>query len=298
MFSIFNYIANLLPSFKRDAVQEKLRLVVDTIVETTRPCFEKSKEFIDERQVKSQTVKKFLEFFARQVGRFGKPENSYQTCVTQVLTNIEQLADLLESALTKRIGADIAAEGVTFQTAALLRLIELADFTVNYSRQHMLFLITCETNAALGKQPGRERPPQELKYLEENLLNYLRCLNLFLTKPTDLIKQLDSIPELTVSSMEETTAVNALQGAKVDPMQLNAIPLVSGLFFWVGIRVNNWQVARYNRAKEERRALEMRLELLRQRREGGNDASLEAIIGNYESQIQVLAAEISRMEAK
>lgn len=296
MFSIFTYIRNLLPSFKRDAVQEKLRLVVDTIVETTRPVFDKSKDFLDERTVKSQTVKKFLDFFARQVGRFGKPENSYQTCVTQVLSNIEQLADLLDTALTKRVGQDVAAEGLTFQSAALLRLIELADFTVNYARQHMLYLVTCESNAVFGKQPGRERPPAELKYLEENLLAYLRCLNLFLTKPTDIIKQLDSIPELAISSMDGQTGTDALQGAKVDPLQMNAIPVVSHIFYWVGIRVNNYQVARYNRALEERRALEMRLELLRQKRAGGNDAGLEVIIGNYESQIQVLSQEIARME--
>ncbi|MNG15650.1 hypothetical protein D3C84_994950 [compost metagenome] len=92
--------------------------------------------------------------------------------------------------------------------------------------------------------------------------------------------------------------VPALAGGAADPLRLGAFPIVSSVFHWVGLRNVDYDIECFELAKKERRDIEMRLETLRQRRAGNQDAQAEVIIGNYERELTLARAKVTAMEEK
>lgn len=297
--TIQSFISGLLPSFGKRDVLAKIRNISKKLTDLVRPAVEVVAENLDEQNFKSAYGKAFMKSFTDVLpSRMKNDPKAFFKVVGVALDNGQKLLDLLEQYVGKNVGETIHVEGMTYQKASVIRLIELVDFFVDYTSRHLSFLVASETSIEAFKRPdGNPFTPAALRFLNDNRGNYIRVLNLLNGDPKAILANVEKIPEIVMAGTE-VAEVPALAGSAADPLQLNAIPLISGLFHWAGLRLVDWEIERFEAAKRERNDIEMRLEYLRTSRTGQPDAQAEAIIDSYQRELTLIRDKIAKLEER
>jgi hypothetical protein len=293
---IINFLRQLVPSFTKDDVKEKLRLISQALQQSIA-CYTNANEVLGKPAFKSKAGKDFDSAFKRsvKVQYRGTPSE----IILQILLNISGISDLLGGLIDKSYNKDIVVEGITYKRAEILRILGFMDFTVTYSRQMLHYLLVTEANVqAKTLTPGAERPKPELAFLEANQETFFRLLNTFAQADRDIVKKIEDIPDIGVGENDEITIVPTVGINRLDPLKSNFIPGVTPMFMSFGIAWAQLQVARYERMKEDVRTIEYRVEQLRLQAQGKEDAVLEKSIKKYEEYLNDLAEKIAKMEKK
>jgi hypothetical protein len=290
---IIDFVRQIAPSFRRDDVAEKLRLLRECLEEQTLPPY---RALLEEPIAgKSKAVQDYEKEFARYVHT--QHRGNWIEVTNKVLTNISANMSVFESLVEKNYAKDIIASGVTFKKAEILRVIAFADFVVTYSRQHLLYMLAAEANVeAKTLQNGKERPLPELTWLNVNKVGYFKAMGVMAMSGKELVDAISDIPEVIINEDSATSVEQTIGKVKVDPFAANLIPVTWNPFYYIGVRMANRELARINRAKQEKRALEFRLEQLRQQKRGEHDAKLEKTIEFYEDEVNLLMAKIAKYE--
>lgn len=293
------FLRNILPSFSRNDVLDKIRNIGQKIAKIVRPSYDLTIETIDEANFKSNFSKSVAKDFQTALPVNMKSERKPVTrFLPKALANAQILLDLLEQYVGKNITANVHIEGVSYQKATVLRLIELLDFFADYSIRHLSYAVASETNIEdYGRPDGLAFTPDELRFLENNRGAWIKLMSILQEDPKGSIKKIAEIPEIILGDMD-IASVPALAGASADPLHLGLIPVASNIFRWVGLRVAHWEVDRYERALQEKRVIELRLESRRMRLAGNPDAATEAIVANYENELVHIRDKIKDMERK
>lgn len=292
------FIRKLLPSFGKKDVREKLRLALSKLADIVGPALENLAQALPTGVYTSQYGKEFLMAFLKFVpSRVRNLRNPLLETIEQAKDHALKLGELLTDHTAKALKDTIHVEGITYQTVTLLRLIEILDFFGDYTSRFMLRLVTAETNVLVFQSPEKgELSKAEIEWLDNNRAAYFRVLELLYEDPRVIMGKLHAIPDLLVSDGGNAIPVPALMNGAGDPLELGVVPLLSGLFTAVGIRSVNRDIERYERAKKERRACEMRLEALTQSGRGATDARTQSIIEGYERELILVRAKIAQME--
>lgn len=295
MSRIIDFLRQLVPSFTKDEVKEKLRLVQQALQKTIAVYVSASDVFKD--GYKSKAGKDFDNDFKRIVKtRFRG--NSVEV-IQQVLQNIASIGDLLSGLVEKSYNKDIVVEGITYKRAEILRTLGFMDFTTTYARQLLHYLLASQANVQAKTLPaGQERPKPEIAFLNNNQAAFFQLLVTFALPPNEFSKKIDEIPDIGIGENDDTTIVPTVGIMKLDPLKNNFIPGVTPMFMNIGIWWAQRQVARYQRMVEDVRAIEYRIEQLRLQAEGKEDAMLERAIEKYEKYVDDLAEDIEKAEKK
>lgn len=289
--SILNFVNGLIPSFGKKDVREKINVIGSKINEIAIPMIDNLLQDLNEAELKSAYGKKLS-----QLARNPHEKAPYLSYTKRSLESASKLTDLLQDFSGKHLGADIRVEGLTYQKANFLRLVELLDFFVDYSIRQMTFLVASESNIeAFGHGDGNPFTQAELRFLDINQSAWFRVAELLQNDPKTIVAKIEKVPEVLLAD-GDPSQVPALAGGNADPLRMGFIPGVSHIFHWLGMRKVDWELARYDRAMKEKRDVELRLEALRQRRSGQIDARTESIITNYEKELTILRARIADME--
>lgn len=296
MSRIIDFLRQLTPSFTKDELKEKLRLVGQAIQQTLASLVTAA-EVLGKPSFKSRVGKAFDADFKRSVKtRF---RGTAAEVMTQIIQSLDSLASLLTGVVDKTYNAEVTVDGITYKRAEVLRILGYMDFTVTYARQLLHYLLVCEANVqAKTLTEGRERPKPEIEWLEKNQGAFFQLLNTFSQEPRDVIKAIEGIPDISVGDNDEITLHPTVGIGRLDPLKSNFVPGVTPMFMSIGIWWAQRQVARYERLKEDLRAIEYRVEQLRLQAQGKEDAQLEKTIVKYEQYIDDLAEDIAKMEKK
>lgn len=296
---IAGFIRDMLPSFGKKDVEEKLRMISTKVAKVLRPTLELFAETLNEASFKSAYAKAFMVDFLKFVpNNLRNVKSPYMRVLGVVSTNIDRLVDLLEDYVSKNMGSEIHIEGITYQKASVLRVIEVLDFVVDYSSRNLSLLTASETNIEAFERPdGQATSPADQRWLIANRAAYFQALDMLFTDPKALLKQIHDIPEILIGDVE-IQSVPALANGAGDPLSLGAIPIVSHVFKWVGIRKANYDADRFERMMKEKQIIELRLEALRSRRGGEQSAQTESIIEGYESELILIRQRVAEAEAR
>ena len=111
----------------------------------------------------------------------------------------------------------------------------------------------------------------------------------------DLQKQIDRIPEVVVD-VNDATGAAEMHGHNLDPLTLGFLPFRWNPIYHIRLKISEWQFARYESAKAERQAIELRVLALQNARNGQEDPSVEQQINYYDGVLKDLNYKISKME--
>lgn len=296
MRNILQFLRSLTPSFKRDDLVEAIRQLREGVVDQTLPPFQTTLADFPSAQFKSKVAQDYAKNFDRFVDTSYR--GNWLVVTNAVLTALPDHIDRLLAAANKAYGSTISVAGINYQKATILQLLAITDFAVRYSRQMLLYVLAAEANVkAKTLATGKERPQPEINWLEQNQRAYFTVLGVLSVKGQDLIQDLFNIPEVTITDENVDTVEETVGIAKVDPFGFNLLPATNwNPFFFFGMMWANMQIARWERAKNEKRALEFRLEQLRGQKVDREDAKLESTIAVYENEVNKLAAKIAKLE--
>lgn len=295
--NILEFLKNIMPSFSKKDVREKIRVTLSKITEIAQPSAEAAFADLDERKPKSNFFKVFIrELLAESSASVRNAAGPYKLVLMTALNNGQKLMTMIESYVDKNVPSTIHIEGTTYQTGSVLRLIELLDFLADYTLRNLNMIVASETEIeAFDKPDMNPSTPFELKYLMSHRDAYFRVMFLLAKDPKAIMAMIDNLPEITMGDVDQST-MPALSGAQGDPLQLGIIPGASWIFHRIGITLVNYELDRYDRALKDKRVIEMRLESLRNRRNGNPDAAIETVIDGYDRELIVLRQKINDYE--
>lgn len=293
---IFDFLRNLIPSFTKDEVKEKLRLV-SQMLQQTLEGYLSAVDILGVLAFKSRYGKEFDSDFRSKV------RTSYRGTsigvIQQILSNVTNFIDQLAPLVEKSYNRDVVVDGLTYKRAEILRTLGYLDFMVTYARQLLHYLLVVEANVQAKTLPdGREIAKPEIEWLNANRATFFRLLLTFAENYRDLIKKLDEIPDINVGENDEQTIAHTVGVNRLDPLKNNFLPGITPMFMSIGIAWTQWQVKRYERLKEDVKVIQYRIEQLRLQAQGKEDAQLERTIAKYEEYLEDLSRDIAKMEQK
>lgn len=281
---------------KKD-LRDKLRGVAQKLEEIVLPALESILSNPDLQTPQSTYGKKFVADFLKMLPSSFKMKNPTFQVMKTSLTNMSNLCTLLDDYIGKDLPEQIYIDGITYQKATILRLVEFLDFSADYAARQMCYYVASETNVQVLN--AGDKPPftkaEEVTVLAHQHA-YFKAIEMFYVDPKTIMANIGKIPEILITP--ETENLPGSMVSEVDPMKLGIVPLISPFFMFLGERKVDWDYERYERAKRELKDIQLRIEILRQKNTGGANARTESILKGYERELTLTRDRIAQLEAR
>lgn len=288
------FIRGLKPLFKRNGVADALESIRDEISNTAIPYYETSAPLLQKGE--SALWKLADKDLHQRLTRVRS--GSWVENVHLALRNAADLIPEIVKRVNKNLEIDVAADGLSFKEAALVRLVESLSFYVGYARTLLRATIICESMPGGDKALGEFFTKNDIAYLTANMYGFAIATEVLCGQKQQILAGLDKIPDVIVS--DEDGVGNGLYNAgNTDPMRLG---------MWNPQMTNSWiyrfriyrsekEEAALQVAKEEAQALEYWiLSLKQQQQNAGNDPKIQQQIEYHEDRLKTLRYNIKRKE--
>ncbi|EKH6014627.1 hypothetical protein O8H94_001189 [Escherichia coli O157] len=288
------FIRGLKPLFKRNGVADALESIRDEISNTAIPYYETSASLLQKGE--SALWKLADKDLHQRLTRVRS--GSWVENVHLALRNAVELIPEIVKRVNKNLEIDVAADGLSFKEAALVRLVESLSFYVGYARTLLRATIICESMPGGDKALGEFFTKNDIAYLTANMYGFAIATEVLCGQKQQILAGLDKIPDVIVS--DEDGVGNGLYNAgNTDPMRLG---------MWNPQMTNSWiyrfriyrsekEEAALQVAKEEAQALEYWiLSLKQQQQNAGNDPKIQQQIEYHEERLKKLRYDIKRKE--
>ena len=295
---ITNYLASLLPSFKKERVTEDCRLTRTEIKEFVLPAYEHAIPLLKSWKFKSAEMQSLIGTFDRMVKGSGgdNPIVTIHKGFKHILENLDHVEDMVE----KTYNEEVAGGGFTYAKANLLQFVECVSFVSKFARKFLIYAYICETaefeesNTKLAESLAKA----EIEWINANFVSFCTAFSIATGDPSSVKRSLDDVPDIVVTSENAETLSSTIGEAKIDPFQMKLIPIWMNPIYHVGMMVAEWQASRYKATKEEAKLLQLRKLNLEKLSEGKPDAHVQKEIEYMENRIQGLNYKLAQMEEK
>ena len=298
--NLFNYISEFISeTLGRRNITDRMRVIAQKYDEVVLPTLEQIREETKLTPPVSAYGKAFVKSFnATLPSNMRNSQNDYIVVAHKSLANAADLVGKLEKVINKEMADTVRIHGLTYQKATLLRIIELLDFTADYASRQLAFYVASEVEK---KTKGKDTNPYtkaEEAVLRTYQSTYFKTIEMFYQPADVVLKKVASIPEVLMTG-DVSHDLPTIDPSKVDPLKLGFIPVVSHIWNFFGNMYVDWEYSRYEKAKKERRDIELRIEMLKQYEASGQpNARLESILDGYNRELTLLREKISQMESK
>ena len=283
--NLIQYVKDLIGTFKKDDVKNKVRILISRISDYVLPSVSQL------RAITSFKSEMYVTYIGNSVAYKNIRNKSTSKEISPRSTWIDMIEVACKNAITilerlpvdQRLPSTITVEGITYSTASVLKLINSIDLFVEYTSRMCYHLTQFESGVPYKMNN------HDVKFLESNQASFIGTLSILLRSPEALLADLSKEPELVVGSPREVFSNS-------DVERLNFIPVVTPLFKRIGIMVVKWELERTERLKLEKRGIETAIERYRQQSMGQFDARSEMLMENWRNELVLVNQKISRME--
>lgn len=288
------FIRGLKPLFKRNGVADALESIRDEISNTAIPYYETSAPLLQKGE--SALWKLADKDLHQRLTRVRS--GSWVENVHLALRNAVDLIPEIVKRVNKNLEIDVAADGLSFKEAALVRLVESLSFYVGYARTLLRATIICESMPGGDKALGEFFTKNDIAYLTANMYGFAIATEVLCGQKQQILAGLDKIPDVIVS--DEDGVGNGLYNAgNTDPMRLGMWnpQMTNSPIYRFRIYRSEKEEAALQVAKEEAQALEYWiLSLKQQQQNAGNDPKIQQQIEYHEDRLKKLRYDIKRKE--
>lgn len=278
----------------RDLVNT-VRTIQRAMAQTDLPCWNAAK--VDLKTLKSEDAKKWDKIV--QAGVKGTLRGNTADLIYEGLVNAQKILAHLENNLSSEYDhqtQELVKDGLSVRRATIIQYIDAMRLFSDYGRRVLHWLVVKEEAATwVADVIGDENTfsAGELKRLDEELPAFIHALKLSHIEVKDLEEALTAIPEVTGAENTEELVGRTVGMNVIDPFAMRNFNYTSTPFYWVGMRIAEWQVYWYDRAVEDQRVIESRLLRLRQRKRGNTEADPK-----LDAQIEYNEERLARVKGK
>lgn len=291
---LFDYVKKIKQIFTKDELKQSVRLLVQSLQKGTEAYSSASDTLT---KFNSKAGKDFESAFLKAVRPPAR--TTMVSHIHSVLTNISMAVENISGLIDKSYGQDLVVDGITYKRAEILRTLGYMDFVCSYSVKLLHYLVVAEAAVQTKEHAeGRERPKPELQWLQDHRVGYLELVKAFGVPYKEIVKLLESIPDVSIGPDDEKLLMPQIGAMKLDPLKNNAIPGITSAAMVVGMWIVKLQLVRYDYLKDTVRSIQLRLEQLRLQQSETNDAQLQRTIEKYEQYLDKAAESLAKMEEK
>lgn len=287
------YLGSLLPSFSRDQLMEDLDTVADELRSHVIPPYTTAAKEFGSNKFYSADAQASDEIFTKRLDY--KYKGNSISGILQSLQNGDDLIKLLQTMIDTEFALDVTQAGLNTLRVNIMQLVEILGFTTRYARRHLNYLLVCESGHHTGKSVKDSFSAGELDWLKAGRDAFINGLNILAMPSKEVEIKFKSIPNVLVNPESIETTQALLGKDKTDPFQMRFIPLILNPIYHVRIRVAEYQAAKYREAKEERGILELRIMLLKEQRNGKDNAKIEKQIDYNEGRLQKMVFKVEQL---
>ncbi|MAP22772.1 MAG: hypothetical protein CL582_17735 [Alteromonadaceae bacterium] len=292
---IAKYVNSLLPRFDRGDLLRNLEGLEKELSEYTLPSYADAAPLLADFEFKDDMVKDFQRAFEKSVDT--RLRGNHIEVTHFLLKKVHKNVGVTKRLTEKFFSRDIVKSSLTYGKAQLLQVAEAYDFINRYARKWLIYTLGVETQMyRQNSMVGKEMTPAEIKWLEANGRLFLDLINRLAVDSKELESAIEGIPDIEIDE-ETVDAVIANTGAtKLDPMRVGVHGVILNPVYHIRMAIAEWQVSRYEAAKEERKMLEYQILDLQHAKDGKNDPKIEKAIEYTRDRITKLNRKIAKME--
>ncbi len=285
--SLITFLESLNPFTKKRDIVEKIRLVDESLMNTIAMYDMAISDSITLTQGRLPTI---AESVAKAIASssYGKHRVSAKDLDGFVLALLRRCGEkiaIVRDMFTSDASGDVSKDGITYHRLTALHAVSTISFISTYAHR----LLTVQTMSRSG---------YEDKWVLSNVQEFAKSILVIDVSNKQFLDALAAVPDKTVSADSVDTDI-AIDGANtVDPLQFNLLGLSWNPFYYVGVKFAQRNIDRMEADKADLKALKFKITLLRDRRNGVEDAALEREIRVYESDAVALAEDIHKTERK
>lgn len=296
------FLKSLLPNFAKQTVLEDIRTTRMVISVVTAPAYQDALKVFGNRKFANAGLVKDWDVYKRNVkGAFGA-----NTIVAVEKSFKEMLAklELIERLVEKDYNDDIEGAGVTYYKAAVLQMLESISFAADYATKYLNYVYVVEAGElsddenGLADEINANIVPADVRFIHDRFLDFCTVMDV-LSKPTDKVKQdFEQIPDLTITEAGDGVVSRSVGDSRLDPFRHGIVPLAMNPIYHVRMKIAEWQHGRYEKAKAEKEALELRKLRLERLLQGKNDPAIQKQIEYTQRRIDDLAEHLRKVETQ
>lgn len=287
------FCQSLIPSFQKDSVIEDIRMTRSELDNSTIPAYKASLEVFKKWDFKSEKLQNFESTFKKNT----KGSKSVVESIYDGLITLDENLELVNKLITKTFNSEISGAGLSYLKANLIQFAEYGAFVSKYARKLLLYIYVFESAQfdKNGLDSNDSIPPAEVKYIEENMFNFIQAFACVTNDHHKTVKSFEDIPDIVITGDNEDTLAST-QSKSIDPFSMRFIPTWVNPIYHIRMHIAEWQVNRYKASQEELKSIQLRKLHLERLKAGKNDAALEKEINYLDSRIQSLNYKIKQFE--
>lgn len=292
---ISDFVATITSGFSRNKTVEVYTSVIKEMGDTTIPMLEQFAKYVAGEPRAEKVLANFGKSFLAQMG--GGKGKFYDRILVVMRANVLQAGEV-EDLITSLIPKDADAQALDGRAANLVQYIEILAFVNRYLRQLLLSFTADITKAVDGPKFDSGLAKPELERLQQNLGGFVTAMNTMELAAAGVERAIKEIPEFNVAGSDHEVMAAAHGVDKLDPLRMGFFSARWNPIIAVRTLIADRLIARYNAAKEERQALEYRLQALLDSRDGTNNPQLEKAIQYHTGRLKQLNYEIEKIEER
>lgn len=286
---IISFLKNLLPRFGKDRLVEDARITESEIETTVLPAYADAEKSLMRHKFKSKQIVDLYEVLQRNIKI--KSSDNIVSVVLDAMEKVLKNHKMLQSKIEDGFEDHVIIEGITVVRLTMIRLLEFNSFLSRFSLKLLNYVYILETAEVSGEENyvGKQLSPGEIKWIEDNFLNFVLILKICSKMEGNFQETLESIPDINLSENPDAI-VSAIGENRLDPFGTKMLVGFSGSpIYHIGLLVAEYQANRYKEKKELKTVLELRLLNLSRTLDKKPDASIE-------KQIQYVQGRIDRID--
>jgi hypothetical protein len=295
--NILQFLKSLIPSFRKTTITDDCRVTYSELEAIAIPAYASAEKVFSTSKFKSSEMKDFETIFKQFVKtQAGQP---MIIGISRGLVKILESKDFIQDRIHRDFEAETFVEGLSSVKANLLRILECVHFATNYSLLLLNYFYLLET-AEQNKDKSYVKEalsPAEIDHLNKKFPDFCTILNILGKDKSKIVKMFDSIPDVLLTASTGDIVSATIGEDKLDPIGFRGISGdIGNPIYHIRLIFAQRQIAEYNRNKQLKRVLELRLLNLQMIQADGTDAKLEQEIAYIQGRVQGLDHELTKME--
>lgn len=293
--SLTSFVRSLEPIYERRQIRDAIANVRTELEDFTQPVLTDFAEFYRNRLVRSDTAKLFKR---KLTGSVSYRDSQWAAVLQETLDTLRKDLNVVDDIVRSDFSGTVASSDISFNRANVLRFIELSGFYVRYARKLILAIIGEESRFVARATPFHISQG-EAEIVTLGMDSFVRFTAMVLRSKQNFGQVMRSISDASMTTNELEVVTSALGIAKTDPFSLSSYNKQFNPLLSLGKAFAEWQVKKFQAAKEERTSLQLRLQELRElEQESGGEPNpkLQQFIVHTEKRIEGLDYSIGKFE--
>lgn len=290
---LLRYIQSLLPNFERKSMEDSLKSVRAELSETIIPHYQRTASLLGEAKFKDPMIQRFDRDFTRNVKT--RHRGNFITVMSRILPRLVEITESTERLVEKYFARDVVKSSLTYSRAQIIQLVESLDFTTRYTRKLLIHVVSKETSMLDSRRDGA-LTVAEIKWLESHAPTLFDVMNTLDRSGKDVEAIIKDIPDIEIDESNIDEVVRISGQSNLNPLNLNRQGFRLNPVYHIRMMKAEWDVARYESSKEEKKLLEYEILDLENMMNGNPDPKLQKAIEYTRERVAKINKRIADME--